>query len=56
MTTSRPYKGVVSQKSALKELGRCSGTQFDPEVVEAFCRAVDKVVGEQEHPILVAAS
>jgi len=57
MTTSRPYKGVISQKSALEELRQCSGTQFDPEVVEAFCRAIGKVVGgEQEHPILVAAS
>jgi HD-GYP domain-containing protein (c-di-GMP phosphodiesterase class II) len=52
MTTSRPYKGTISQRPALEELRRCSGTQFDPEIVEAFCQAMSKGSGGEEHPIL----
>ncbi|HUU63084.1 MAG TPA: PAS domain S-box protein [Dehalococcoidia bacterium] len=41
MTTARPYREVVSHKEASEELRRCSGTQFDPELMEAFCRAMN---------------
>lgn len=36
MTTDRPYRKGLSHETALSELKRCSGTQFDPEVVTAF--------------------
>jgi HD-GYP domain-containing protein (c-di-GMP phosphodiesterase class II) len=36
LTTNRPYRNALSQQAALEELMRCSGTQFDPEVVNAF--------------------
>jgi len=36
MTTDRVYRGGLSHFRALTELDRCSGTQFDPGVVEAF--------------------
>jgi diguanylate cyclase (GGDEF)-like protein len=36
MTSSRPYQGPMTPAEALAELTRCSGTQFDPEVVAAF--------------------
>jgi diguanylate cyclase (GGDEF)-like protein len=36
MTTERVYRGRLSHEHALRELERCAGTQFDPEVVEAF--------------------
>ncbi|MBC8511437.1 MAG: diguanylate cyclase, partial [Dehalococcoidia bacterium] len=36
MTSPRPYRGPLSYKEALEELKRCSGSQFDPKVVEAF--------------------
>jgi HD-GYP domain-containing protein (c-di-GMP phosphodiesterase class II) len=36
LTTDRPYRNALSRKAALEELMRCSGTQFDPEVVNAF--------------------
>ncbi|NOZ26334.1 MAG: HD domain-containing protein [Nitrospirae bacterium] len=39
MTTHRPYKKSISTEAALEELRRCSGTQFDPAVVEAFLQA-----------------
>jgi diguanylate cyclase (GGDEF)-like protein len=41
MTTSRPYRNLVSREKALEELKRCSGTQFDPELVEMFFLATN---------------
>jgi HD-GYP domain-containing protein (c-di-GMP phosphodiesterase class II) len=38
MTTDRPYRAGRTLKEALEELQRCSGTQFDPQVVEALLR------------------
>jgi two-component system cell cycle response regulator len=40
MTTVRPYREPVSDVDAIAELRRCAGTQFDPMVVEAFCRVI----------------
>jgi two-component system, cell cycle response regulator len=45
MTTDRPYRSPVSESEAIEELRRCAGTQFDPMVVEAFCRALASEVG-----------
>jgi two-component system cell cycle response regulator len=39
MTSGRPYAAARTPGEALDELRRCSGTQFDPAVVETF-RAV----------------
>lgn len=36
MVTDRPYKKGMGHESALAELQRNSGTQFDPDVVNAF--------------------
>ncbi len=36
MTHPRPYKDAISIDEALAELKRCRGTQFDPDVVDAF--------------------
>jgi diguanylate cyclase (GGDEF)-like protein len=36
MTTRRSYRDSRSRTAALEELRRCSGAQFDPQVVEAF--------------------
>jgi two-component system, cell cycle response regulator len=36
MTSPRPYAEPLSAEEAIRELFRCAGTQFDPEVVEAF--------------------
>ena len=36
MTTDRPYRKALSEAEALVELQRCSGTQFDPAVVDAL--------------------
>jgi diguanylate cyclase (GGDEF)-like protein len=38
MTSDRPYQRSLEHADALAELRRCAGTQFDPAVVDAFCR------------------
>ena len=43
MLDERVYKKAMSLEDALRELRRCAGTQFDPQLVEIFCR----LVGEQ---------
>jgi diguanylate cyclase (GGDEF)-like protein/PAS domain S-box-containing protein/putative nucleotidyltransferase with HDIG domain len=42
MTTKRTYRDVISEEEALEELRRCSGSQFDRELVEALCRVIHK--------------
>ena len=39
MTTDRPYRKAKDKKMAIDELKRCSGTQLDKKVVEAFIQA-----------------
>jgi HD-GYP domain-containing protein (c-di-GMP phosphodiesterase class II) len=38
MTTDRPYRQALSVSAAIAELRTNAGTQFDPDVVEAFLR------------------
>jgi len=42
MTSDRPYRMRLTQETCLSEIVRCSGTQFDPEIVEAFLVCVRK--------------
>ncbi|MGM0598460.1 MAG: HD domain-containing phosphohydrolase [Candidatus Rifleibacteriota bacterium] len=42
MTTNRPYRKGLTVKTAIGELKKFSGKQFDPVCVEAFLRAFDK--------------
>jgi HD-GYP domain-containing protein (c-di-GMP phosphodiesterase class II) len=41
MTTERPYRKALPVEDAITELRRCSGTDFDPEVVEALAASVE---------------
>lgn len=36
MVSDRPYRNGMTEEAAIAELRRCSGTQFDPELVEIF--------------------
>jgi diguanylate cyclase (GGDEF)-like protein len=42
MTETRPYAQARSLQSARDELRACSGTQFDPAVIDAFLSALDR--------------
>src|SRR5204862_1501033 len=42
MVTDRPYRKGTDSGSALAELRRCAGTQFDPAVVQAFCAVASR--------------
>jgi putative nucleotidyltransferase with HDIG domain len=48
ITSERPYKKAKSTLEAMNEILRCSGSQFDPMVVEAFMDTYDKWVKEME--------
>jgi diguanylate cyclase (GGDEF)-like protein/putative nucleotidyltransferase with HDIG domain len=41
MTSDRIYRPKLSSESALAELRRCAGTQFDPTIVSALAREVE---------------
>ncbi len=40
MTADRPYRKALSKDVAIAELKRCSGTQFDPNLVDVFIHDV----------------
>lgn len=42
MTSSRAYRRALSHTVAINELRRCSGSQFDPKIVDAFIAAVER--------------
>jgi putative two-component system response regulator len=42
MTADRPYRPALSPDRAWTELRACSGSQFDPAIVEAFDRVVNE--------------
>lgn len=41
MTSSRPYKNSMGFDNAFEELKKCSGTQFDPDIVNAFVETIE---------------
>ena len=44
MVSERPYKRGYSIGEAIEELGKGAGSQFDPKVVECFCRYLERTM------------
>jgi HD-GYP domain-containing protein (c-di-GMP phosphodiesterase class II) len=49
MTSDRVYRKSIGARAAREQLEECSGTQFDPQVVAAFLRVLDRT-GAQATP------
>jgi HD-GYP domain-containing protein (c-di-GMP phosphodiesterase class II) len=49
MTSGRPYRPSLSVPEAAQEIRRCTGTQFDPDVADAFLAALeaDEIVWDE---------
>jgi len=41
MTSTRPYRDKISKKEAIEELKKCSGTQFEPRLVDEFVKLIE---------------
>jgi response regulator RpfG family c-di-GMP phosphodiesterase len=41
MTSDRAYRRALPHEVAIGEIERCAGTQFDPELAEAFVKLID---------------
>lgn len=51
MTTNRPYSAARPLLEAVAELHACSGSQFDPAVVEALCAVIEANPPAQPTPL-----
>lgn len=52
MTSTRPYRLALDKEVAFAELRKCSGTQFDPALVDAFIVSMKKLdQGGKKHPV-----
>ena len=49
MTSKRPYRKAKTKQQAVQELKRCSGTQFDPVVVDAFVNVLNIDVSKKKY-------
>jgi diguanylate cyclase (GGDEF)-like protein len=60
MTTDRPYRKGMSVSEAVRRLREGTGTQFDPEMVQAFLLALSRHSGEsgtaEPRPVAAATS
>ncbi|MGC8548313.1 MAG: HD domain-containing phosphohydrolase [Acidobacteriaceae bacterium] len=52
ITSDRPYRRANSFDAARREIRRCSGSQFDPAVVDVFLRIPDQIWRDLQAEIL----
>ncbi len=55
MSFRRPYRQAFAYKEALAELERCSGSQFDPQMVDSFKRVLHRLEVQRRQARKVAA-
>jgi HD superfamily phosphohydrolase YqeK len=51
LTSTRSYRKACPIEEAVAELRRCAGKHFDPALVEAFLRALDRTAWEPPLPV-----
>jgi HD-GYP domain-containing protein (c-di-GMP phosphodiesterase class II) len=57
MVSDRPYRAALAAEEAVAELRRCAGSQFDPDVVEAFASIqADEARERPDAPVSAAAA
>ena len=50
MTTNRAYREALPHATAIAELEKCAGTQFDPQIVDVFVREIEKQRSDPHAP------
>ena len=55
MSCRRPYKAALTYSECLAELQNCRGSQFDPEMVDAFLHVLGDVAGRRAKADEIAA-
>ena len=50
LTSDRSYRKGIAPEEGLREILRCSGTQFDPDIVEAFRAVIERELGPTRRP------
>ena len=51
MTSDRPYRHALSYEVARNEIDRCSGTQFDPQIVQTFLSMPEEIWTDLHHEV-----
>ena len=49
MTSTRSYRVALTHETAIEEIQRCAGTQFDPVLAETFVKIQDKIKKAKEN-------